>query len=187
MMFLYSETLDIMVAQIESTALQPRHARKLPRGIVQVFTTNQWTFQTDVMVNAFRAAGHGSLVLIVQFLEGGIGQGINHPRRLVENLQWIRAELNRNIDMQQPRLDDREVESILSLWQCTKEALAYGTHQLVVLNDLAAIVELGLIPEAEVLHSIEHRESRVEVVLCGQDVPQAFLEIADQVTQKRIA
>lgn len=51
-----------MVAQIEPALLKPRIARKLPRGIVQVFTTPERSFPTDVMVNAMRVASQGNKV-----------------------------------------------------------------------------------------------------------------------------
>ncbi len=174
-----------MVAQVEPTLLKSRLPRKLPRGIVQVFKTAKRSFQTDVMVNALRLASQGNKVLIVQFFQGGIGQGLHHPRKLVENLEWLRADLSRNIDFQDPNLTEEEKANILSLWHFVQKVLHYGDYQLVVLDELPGLIESGLVEESSLLETIEARADNVNVVITGVNIPQSLILFADQVTHKR--
>ncbi|MCA1904483.1 MAG: cob(I)yrinic acid a,c-diamide adenosyltransferase [Cyanobacteria bacterium KgW148] len=175
-----------MVAQIEPALLKPRIARKLPRGIVQVFTTPERSFPTDVMVNAMRVASQGNKVLIVQFFQGGIGQGLGSPVKLVENLQWLRADLGRNLDLAAPCLESQERSNILALWSFTAKALASGDYHLLVLDELMELITWDLVPEAVLLGAIEDRSDHTSVVVTGVNVPQTLLAIADQVTHRRI-
>ncbi|MFN3362278.1 MAG: cob(I)yrinic acid a,c-diamide adenosyltransferase [Pseudanabaenaceae cyanobacterium] len=175
-----------MVAQIESHLSPPKLARKLPRGIVQVFTTPDRCFPTDVMVNAWRAAGQGTAVLIVQFLQGGIGQGVAHPRRLLQRLDWVRADLHRPIDVSNPALTAAEKENILSLWRFTQGCLQGYPYQMLVLDEVCALVELGLLGEGELIDSVADRADNLDVVITGVNVPAGLLAIADQVTHRRI-
>lgn len=173
-----------MVAQIEPT-LKPRLVHKLPRGIVQVFTTTERSFPTEVMVNGMRAASQGTKVLIVQFFQGGINQGVGAPRKLVENLQWLRADLGRQIDLANPCLDAQERSNILALWAFTRKALSCGDYQLFVLDELMGLKETGLVEEEKLLQTIDDRGGNSSVVVTGVNVPQSLLAIADQVTHKR--
>ncbi|MCS6959466.1 MAG: cob(I)yrinic acid a,c-diamide adenosyltransferase [Pseudanabaenaceae cyanobacterium SKYGB_i_bin29] len=175
-----------MVAQVEPQLLSPRSTRKLPRGMVQVFSTSDRCFPADVMVNAWRAAGQGTAVLIVQFLQGGIGQGVGYPRRLLQSLDWVRANLHRRLDLNQPHLTEEEQESILSLWRFTKGCLQGYPYQMLVLDEVCALVELGLVREGELIETIANRAATLDVVITGVNVPSGLLEIADQVTHRRI-
>jgi len=174
-----------MVAQVEPTPSKPRLLRKVPKGNVQVFITTTRSFQIDVMVNALRSASQGQRVLVAQFFQGGIGQGVGKPCRLAENLYWLRSDLSRRIDLSNPNLDDQEKENILALWRFVAHALDYGDYQLVVLEDLPSLIDIGLVTEVEVIHSIEQRADRVSLVVTGTDIPQSLLTMADLVTHKR--
>ncbi len=175
-----------MVAQIESHQLKPRLVRKFPRGVVQVFTTTAPTFQTEVMVNALRSASQGNKVLIAQFFKGGIGQGPDKPRKLAENLEWLRSDLSRPIDLANPALEAQEKENILTLWHLVANALHCGHYHLIVLDELPGLIKTGLLEESVVLHAIEQRADKVNVIVTGIDIPQSLVSMADLVTHKRI-
>lgn len=174
-----------MVAQVESAQLKPRLVRKFPRGVVQVFTTTTRAFQTDVMVNALRSASQGKKVLIAQFFQGGIGQGLDKPRKLAENLYWLRADLSRHLDLTNPALEVTEKENILAIWSVVATALQSGQYQLIVLDELPGLIKAGLLEESVVIHAIAQRADKVNVVVTGMDIPQSLLTIADQVTHRR--
>ncbi|MBD2183315.1 P-loop NTPase family protein [Planktothrix sp. FACHB-1355] len=173
-----------MVAQLETPTLHT-DPRLFPvvEGLVQVFTSSHRTFFTSVMAQALRIAGQGTPVLVVQFLKGGINQGHERPVRLGEYLDWIRCDLPRCIDT--PHLDDGEMRSLHQLWQYTQKVIFEGKYSLVVLDELSLAINFDLISESEVLAAIERRPSHVDIVLTGQEMPEAILELADQVTEIR--
>lgn len=173
-----------MVSQLESPLRDGSHS--LPysiEGLVQVFTCPYRSFFTSVMAQALRIAGQGTPVLIVQFLKGGIGQGYHHPIQLGQNLDWIRCDLPRCIDS--PNLEADELVAVTDLWQQTQAIVAQGQYALVVLDELSLAINFGLIAETEVLRFLRDRPSQVDVILTGPDMPQAILDIADQITELR--
>lgn len=173
-----------MVAQLENPAVNPPCS--LPyaiAGLVQVFTCSPRCFFTNVMAQALRIAGQGTPVLVVQFLKGGIGQGFEHPVQLGQSLDWIRCDLPRCIDT--PQLDEAETKSLLALWQHTQKVVLEGKYAFVVLDELSLAIDFGLIPLEEVLEFIKNRPSHVDIVLTGPEMPQALLELADQITEIR--
>jgi cob(I)alamin adenosyltransferase len=188
-----------MVSQIETPALNSLKSqglgerrtvaevsRRFPHaieGLVQVFTCSHRSFFTSVMAQALRIAGQGTSVLVVQFLKGGIGQGYEHPVRLGQNLDWVRCDLPRCIDT--PHLDETEMRSLLDLWQHTQAVVMQGKYDLVVLDELSLAINFGLIPEREVLAFLQKRPSYVDVILTGPEMPEAILNVADQITELR--
>jgi cob(I)alamin adenosyltransferase len=182
-----------MVAQIKSvktTKLNSPDAKMtLPvtpsRGLMQVVTSPTRGFYADIMAQALRVAGQGKPTLVVQFFQGGIRQGPHYPRRLVQNLDWLRCDLERHIDPQSPDLTEAETQAVLELWQHTKDAIAMGHYDMFVLDELSLAIKLDLIKEIEVLKVLQSRPHQVEVILTGTNMPASLIECADLVTQRR--
>jgi cob(I)alamin adenosyltransferase len=173
-----------MVAQLQTPTLNLTHS--LPytvEGLVQVFTGPQRCFFTNVMAQALRIAGQGAPVLAVQFLKGGINQGHQHPMRLGQNLDWVRCDLPRCID--KADLNEVEVRSIEQLWQYVQDVVHQGHYALVILDELSLAVNLGLIPETEVLALIDSKPHQLDLIFTGPSMPQGILDIADQITEIR--
>ncbi len=173
-----------MVAQLQTPTLNLTHS--LPytvEGLVQVFTAPHRCFFTSVMAQALRIAGQGAPVLAVQFLKGGINQGPQHPVRLGQHLDWVRCDLPRCID--KADLDELEIRSIEQLWQYVQNTVREGRYALVILDELSLAVNLGLIPEAEVLALIDSKPHHLDIILTGPSMPPGILDIAHQVTEIR--
>jgi len=173
-----------MVSQIETLKLSDRQSiPPMAEGLVQVFTCAHRNFFTSVMAQALSIAGHGTPVLIAQFLKGGINQGCDRPMRLGQNLDWVRCDLPRCIDTAE--IDPEEVTPLNTLWNYTKTAVNQGKYDLVVLDELSLAVNFGFISEADVLAFLQQRPAHVDVILTGPDMPKAILDAADQITELR--
>lgn len=172
-----------MVSQVETPVFDSRPLHLSVEGLVQVFTSFHRSFFTGVMAQALRIAGQGTSVLVVQFLKGGIGQGHNCPVKLSQSLDWIRCDIPRCIDT--PELDESEVRSLLQLWQHTQEVVCQGKYDLVVLDELSLAINFGLISQAEVLEFLKRRPRQIDIILTGPEMPQAILDVADQITELR--
>jgi cob(I)alamin adenosyltransferase len=152
-------------------------------GSVQVFTSPQRSFFTSVMAQALRISGQGTSVLVVQFMKGGIGQGYDRPMQFGQHLDWVRCDLPRCIDT--PQVTEEEARAIVDLWQYTKRVISEAKYEMVVLDELSVAMQFGLIPPVEVLDFIRKRPKHVEVILTGPDMPDAILDVADQITELR--
>ncbi len=156
----------------------------LPRlGRLQVYTAPQRTFFAEVMALAIRSAGNGQRVLIVQFLKGGIGQGLQHPMKLVQHLDWIRCPIPRCVDT--PDVQEEEAQAIHQLWQATQNLVLSGQYQLVVLDELILAVHLGLLGLIEVVSFLHQRPPMIDLIITGTTLPPEILALADQVTELR--
>lgn len=173
-----------MIAQLETPDLPSPCSLPYPvTGLVQVFTCSHRSFFTSVIAQALRSAGHGIPVLVVQFLKGGIDQGHDRPIQLGQHLDWIRLHAHRCIDT--PNLDKAEIHSLLQLWQHTQKVVCEGQYSLVVLDELSLAIKFGLIPQDEVLAFLEKRPGDVDMILTGPEMPQAIMDVADQITEIR--
>ncbi|MEM6425766.1 MAG: P-loop NTPase family protein [Cyanobacteria bacterium P01_H01_bin.119] len=182
-----------MVSQLKSvqpTSLRRSSARSDRRpalytieGTLQVFTAASRTFFTHVMVQAMRAAGQGTSVLVVQFLKGGIDQGRDRPMQFGQNLDWLRCDISNCL--LEGKATEAEQGALQELWQHTQQVIMQGKYGLVVLDELSLAIAYGLIAEADVLNFLRDRPSRVDVIMTGPMMPESILDIADQVTQVR--
>ncbi|MFB2645178.1 P-loop NTPase family protein [Raphidiopsis sp. BLCC-F218] len=174
----------MIFTQIDSPSINP--APSLPNsvtGSLQVFTSSERYFFTNVISQSLRIASHGTPVLIIQFLKGGINQGINNPIQIGNKLDWIRCDLARSPDT--PNLNEEEIGSLNSLWEYTQKVVYEGKYSLVVLDELSLAVDFGLIPEKEVLQFLIDRPTHLDMILTGSQMPKSFLDLADQITEIR--
>ncbi|MDX2255148.1 MAG: cob(I)yrinic acid a,c-diamide adenosyltransferase [Pseudanabaenaceae cyanobacterium bins.39] len=155
------------------------------KGDVQIFTAPHRHLYIDTIAQALRIAGQGTKVLLVQPFQAGIKQGLEQPRRLVENLLWLRCDAHRDISHAEVILTDLEKASILELWQYAKSTIASAEANLVVIDQANLLIDKSLITEEELLQVLEMRSPKVQVILTGTAMPARIAEYADQVTHRR--
>lgn len=180
-----------MVSQLKVTgfpSVSPSSVVRHPllqtiEGTVQVFTSVHRNFFTNVMVQALRIAEQGKSVLIVQFLKGGIHQGVDQPMQFGQNLDWIRCDIP--LCIHTPDVTQAEQNAIRQLWTHTQAVVNKGRYSLVVLDELSLAIKYRFIPEPEVLAFLNQRPPQVDVIMTGPDMPDALLNLADQVTEFR--
>ena len=156
-------------------------------GLLQVHTAPFRGSFSGVFSQALRSAGLGSRVLISQFLKGGVDQGLARSVWLCGRLQWLRPAVPSCLD-QPPQADAAGEEAraaVAEVWAYTREQLLAGQLDQLVLDELGLAVELGYLPEEEVMTTLEQRPSHLDVILTGPAMPSALLAMADQVTQLR--
>jgi len=183
-----------MVAQIQTARdaklVLPVSPSPLPsmsgaiQGIIQIFTATDRTFYVDVIAQALRLGGQGTSVLIAQFFKGGIHQGVTAPRKLGQNLEWLRSDLSRNIT-DDTELTKAESQAILDMWAYIKHLIATDSRKLIILDELNLAIERALISESEIIDTLKSRPRKLDIILTGANMPDSLINIADQVTQRR--
>jgi len=183
-----------MVAQIQTARdaklVLPVSPSPLPsmsgaiQGIIQIFTATDRTFYVDVIAQALRLGGQGTSVLIAQFFKGGIHQGVTAPRKLGQNLEWLRSDLSRNIAAD-TELTAREAQAILEMWANVKYVITTDRRKLIILDELNLAIERSLIAESEIIDVLKSRPQKLDIILTGANMPESLINIADQVTQRR--
>ncbi len=181
-----SATTDATAATPTKTQYILMNVLQSLKGTVQVFVASERSFYSDVLAQGLRIAGQGTSVLLVQFFQGGIRQGLNQPRHLMEHLQWLRADLHRNLHgLTAEALTAEEKAAILELWHHAEYLIRHGKSMHIILDEVNLLLAYDLVSEAEILDVLEHRSHAVDVVLTGCAMPEAILSAADQVTEYR--
>lgn len=191
---------QIKTAQIKSAQIKANQPRTNPaitnspktislvtpiKGNVQVFIAPHRNLYADILAQALRVAGQGTQVLLAQLFQAGINQGLSNPRRLVENLEWLRCDAQRDLSNPEIGLTDDEKSAVLELWDYAKIAIKSGNAGLVVLDEANLLVARSLITEEELLNVLETRSPKVNIILTGIAMPVSIADYADQVTHRR--
>ena len=155
------------------------------KGNVQVFIAPHRNLYTDIIAQGLRIAGQGTQVLLVQLFQAGINQGVSNPRRLVENLEWLRCDAQRDLSNPEIELTDEEKAAVLELWNYAKVSIKSGSTGLLVLDEANLLVARSLITEEELLTVLETRSPKVNIILTGVSMPERIADYADQVTHRR--
>ena len=60
-------------------------------GQIQIYQSSYRGSYSTIIMDSLRNAALGRKVLLVQFMKGGVRQGINNPIKLCGNLTWVRS------------------------------------------------------------------------------------------------
>ena len=176
-----------MATSAAAPAPRSLHLVAQQEGLLQVHTAPFRGSFSGVFSQALRSAGLGSRVLISQFLKGGVDQGLERSVWLCGRLQWLRPAVA--ACLAEPVAADAVAEAdraaVVAVWHYTRSQLLGGQLDQLVLDELGLAVELGYLPQTEVMEALEQRPSHLDVILTGPSMPSALLAMADQVTQLR--
>lgn len=70
-------------------------------------------------------------------------------------------------------------------WDVVKGAIASGLYSVVVLDELNPVLDLGLLPIDEVIHTLKDKPEPLEIIATGRGAPAPLLEIADLHSEMR--
>ncbi len=173
------------VPPVRPQSARPRPLLAQPEGLLQVHIAPFRGSFGGVFSHALRSAGLGSRVLISQFLKGGVDQGPERSLRLCGRLQWLRPAMACCLNEPAAEAEPEALAAVREVWAFSRELLLAGAVDLMVLDELGLAIELGYLPAAEVVVSLEQRPAQLDVILTGPAMPGALLAMADQVTQLR--
>lgn len=154
------------------------------QGRLQVYTGNGKGKTTAALGLAVRAACAGLRVYIGQFMKGTDYSELCLPRLLpgmVEMEQYgtprliCRGEKPGRADIAHAREGLRRL----------KDALVSGKYDLVVADELAVAVHMGLLSGEEAMKVVSARPPQVEMVVTGRYASEVLMEAADLVTEMR--
>ncbi len=122
---------------------------KLKQGLVQVYTGNGKGKTTASLGLAFRAAGHGFRVRVLQFMKGSTVYGeLAAARRLAPELSI--EQVGRDTFVSRSHPDPEDVRFAREGFDKAKQDVLSGDYDLVVLDEINCAVDFGLLPLADV-------------------------------------
>jgi len=159
-------------------------------GQIQIYQSPYRGSYSTIIRDSLRNAALGRKVLLVQFMKGGVNQGIANAIKLCGNLTWIRS--SNSFD----QYDSEEIknnknlkksiyESIYELWNYCKKELLSGENDQIILDEIFLAVEMKIIDKDDLISTLENRFISGDVILTGTSIPKDLLLMANQITELR--
>lgn len=155
-------------------------------GLVIVYTGKGKGKTTAALGMALRALGHGFKVLMIQFIKGEWFYGeLSSSSKLEPDFELVAAGKGfvGIIDDDKPRED--HVAAAKEALRISKEKIASGKYDIVILDEINYAVNLKLISVDDVLELIKIKPKHTTLVLTGNYANEKVIESADLVTEMR--
>jgi len=156
---------------------------KLEKGMVQVYTGNGKGKTTAALGLAFRAAGRGLAVHMIQFAKKECCGEHLAAERFADCLTITRMGHNGWLCGEKP--GSEALSMARKAFDLARDAVKGGLYDLVILDEINNAVSHGLIGVDEVLTLIREKRANVELVLTGRNAAPEIMEAADLVTEMR--
>ena len=173
-----------------NTANKLKTKRFTQNGEIQIYQSPYRGSYSFIIRDCLRNAALGRKVLLVQFMKGGVKQGIANSVKLCGNLTWVRSshsfdqyhseELRNN-----KNLKESIQESIYEVWNFCKEELLSGENDQIILDEIFLAIKMKIIDKDDLISTLENRFISGDVILTGTDIPKDLLLMANQITELR--
>jgi cob(I)alamin adenosyltransferase len=166
-------------------------SNKRRHGLVMVITGDGKGKTTSALGLAFRALGNGFRVFMVQYIKGKWKTG---EKKLADLLRSHADDLRLDIEIK-PMGDgftwitqnrEQDTATTRQIWDVSKEAIASGRYDLVILDEINVVMKLGYLDPAEVAAVLKARDPDLHVVLTGRGAPAEIRELADMVSEVQL-
>ena len=159
-------------------------------GQIQIYQSSYRGSYASIIRDSLRNAALGRKVLLVQFMKGGVKQGIANAVKLCGNLTWIRSSNSFDLFSSEEIENDKNLkksihESIHEIWDFCKKELLSGENDQVILDEIFLAIEMKIIDKDDLISTLENRFISGDVILTGTDIPKDLLLMANQITELR--
>jgi len=165
--------------------------KKFPQnGQIQIYQSSYRGSSTSIIRDSLRNAALGRKVLLVQFMKGGVKQGISNAVNLCGNLTWVRSshsfdQYNSEEIKNNKNLEKSIHESTLELWKFCKKELQSGENDQIILDEIFLAIDMKIIDKDDLISTLENRFISGDVILTGTDISKDLLLMANQITELR--
>ncbi len=154
------------------------------RGLIIVNTGNGKGKTTAALGTAFRAAGQGFQIMIIQFIKGSWKYGELEAAKKFDNLT-ITPMGKGFIKLGAAEPEAADCRLAEETWSACEQAILSGNYDLVVCDEVNYALSYKLLPVQRVIETLQKRPSYVHVILTGRDAPPEIIELADLVTEMK--
>ncbi len=130
-----------------------------------------------------RGWARGWNVGVVQFLKSGKWK--TGEEKLAETLGVEWNSLGDGFTWESTDMDETEAKG-RHAWEVSKQKLASGDYDLLILDEFTYAITFGWIDLGEVLNAIANRAPKTNVMITGRDAPAELIALADTVTEMRM-
>ncbi len=164
---------------------QVTEERQLDKGIIQVYTGDGKGKTTAAVGLAVRAWGRGLKVKVYQFLKAAGGSG-EHWAFMVFDPPLPLFALGDGEFIYNNKPTPKDIEAALNGWKLIDQAVCSDENDLIVIDELSHVMNVGLLDPNMVLSTLVKKPARLELVLTGREMPVSILELADLITEMKM-
>ena len=181
-------------SHLDVLKINPDNKKNLKRfkqnGQIQIYQSPYRGSYSSIIRDSLRNAALGNKVLLVQFMKGGVKQGVSNAVKLCGNLTWVRSshsfdQYNTEEIERDKNLKKSINESIYELWNFCKNQLLSGENDQVILDEICLAIEMKIIEKDDLISTLENRFITGDVILTGTGIPKDLLLMANQITELR--
>ena len=159
-------------------------------GQIQIYQSPHRGSYSTIIRDSLRNAALGKKVLLIQFMKGGVKQGIANAIKLCGNLTWVRSsnsvdQYNSEEIENNENLKQSIFESTNELWNFCKKELLSGENDQIILDEIFLAIEMQIIYKDDLISTLENRFISGDVILTGTCIPNDLLLMANQITELR--
>ena len=159
-------------------------------GQIQIYQSPHRGSYSTIIRDSLRNAALGKKVLLIQFMKGGVKQGISNAVKLCGNLTWIRSEHSFDQYHSEEIENNKNLkksihESTFELWNFCKKKLQSGEYEQMILDEIFLAIDMKIIDKDDLISTLENRFISGDVILTGTDIPKDLLLMANQITELR--
>jgi cob(I)alamin adenosyltransferase len=159
------------------------------RGLIVIHTGAGKGKTTAALGTAFRAAGNGMRVLVLQFLKGSWHYGeIDSAEALnaVDGYTYVLRKLGRGfVKVGGAEADPEDLRMVEAAWEESAEAILSGEWDLIVLDEINYAIGYKMIDPERVADVLRRKPEMLHVILTGRNAHPLLVEMADTVTEMR--
>ena len=159
-------------------------------GQIQIYQSSYRGSYPSIIRDSLRNAALGRKVLLIQFMKGGVKQGVDNPVKLCGNLTWVRSshsfdQYNSEAIENNKNLKKSIHKSTCELWNFCKKELQCGENDQIILDEIFLAIDMKIIDKDDLISTLENRFISGDVILTGTDIPKDLLSMANQITELR--
>jgi cob(I)alamin adenosyltransferase len=176
---------------IEISTPNKRNLKRFTQnGQIQIYKSSYRGSYVSIIRDSLRNAALGRKVLLVQFMKGGVKQGIANAVKLCGNLTWVRSSNSFDLFSSEEIENDKNLKKSIhksthELWDFCKKELLSGENDQVILDEIFLAIEMKIIDKDDLISTLENRFISGDVILTGTDIPKDLLLMANQITELR--
>jgi len=173
-----------------NTANKINLKRFTQNGQIQIYQSPYRGSYPSIIRDSLRNAALGRKVLLVQFMKGGVKQGVANAVNLCGNLTWVRSSHSLDQHNSEEIENNKNLkksihESTNELWNFCKKELESGENDQIILDEIFLAIGMKIIDKDDLISTLENRFISGDVILTGTDIPKDLLLMANQITELR--
>ena len=159
-------------------------SRDKRQGVVLVHTGEGKGKSSSAFGVAFRAAGWGMKVCVIQFIKGKWKTGEERAAKQFDNIEWHALGDGFTWDTKNPEQDIRTSREI---WDLCKAKVRSEEFDLVLFDEINYCSGYGWISGEEIATFIrEEKPQWMHMILTGRNAAPEVIEVADTVTEMKM-